>query len=46
MYVNNEMGVVQPLKEISSLARSKGIIFHSDIAQAMGRLPIDLMKQI
>ena len=44
MYVNNEIGVVQPLKEISSLARSKGIIFHSDIAQAMGRLPIDFNK--
>ena len=41
MYVNNEIGVVQPLKEISSLTRSKGIILHSDIAQAMGRLPID-----
>tara|TARA_Y200000002_G_scaffold61561_1_gene46786 strand:- start:175 stop:1359 length:1185 start_codon:yes stop_codon:yes gene_type:complete len=44
MYVNNEIGVVQPLKEISSLARSKGIIFHSDIAQAMGRLPVDFNK--
>ena len=42
MYVNNEIGVVQPIHEISKLTRSKGVIFHSDIAQAMGRLPIQL----
>ena len=42
MYVNNEIGVVQPFQEISKLTRSKGVIFHSDIAQAMGRLPINL----
>ena len=42
MYVNNEIGVVQPLPKISELARKKGVIIHSDIAQAMGRLPIKL----
>jgi cysteine desulfurase len=42
MYVNNEIGVVQPIHEISKRTRTKGVIFHSDIAQAMGRLPINL----
>jgi len=42
MYVNNEIGVVQPIQKISKLAHSKGAIIHSDIAQAMGRLPIQL----
>ena len=42
MYVNNEIGVVQPIHEISKLTRTKGVIFHSDIAQAMGRLPVNL----
>ena len=42
MYVNNEIGVIQPIHEISKLTRTKGVIFHSDIAQAMGRLPINL----
>ena len=44
MYVNNEIGVVQPIQEISKLARTKGAIIHSDIAQAMGRLPVQLEK--
>ena len=42
MYVNNEIGVVQPIQKISKLAHSKGAIIHSDIAQAMGRLPVQL----
>jgi len=42
MMVNNEIGTIQPIKEISNLVKPKGIIFHSDIAQAMGRLPINL----
>ncbi|MGV3743264.1 MAG: IscS subfamily cysteine desulfurase [Burkholderiaceae bacterium] len=44
MLVNNEIGVVQPIDEIGELCRSKGIIFHSDAAQATGKLPIDLQK--
>jgi len=44
MYVNNEIGVVQPIQEISKLAHTKGAIIHSDIAQAMGRLPVQLEK--
>lgn len=42
MMVNNEIGTIQPIKEISKLTKEKGIIFHSDIAQAMGRREIDL----
>ena len=44
MWVNNEIGVIQPIDEIGELCRSKGIIFHSDAAQATGKLPIDLEK--
>jgi len=42
MLVNNEIGVVQPIDEIGELCRSKGIIFHSDAAQATGKVKIDL----
>ena len=42
MLVNNEIGVIQPLKKISEMAKKKGIILHSDVAQAMGRLPVDI----
>lgn len=44
MWVNNEIGVIQPIDEIGELCRSKGIIFHSDAAQATGKTPIDLKK--
>ncbi|WP_293775451.1 IscS subfamily cysteine desulfurase [uncultured Oxalicibacterium sp.] len=44
MLVNNEIGVVQPIDEIGELCRSKGIIFHSDAAQATGKVKIDLEK--
>ncbi len=44
MWVNNEIGVIQPIDEIGELCRSKGIIFHSDAAQATGKTPIDLEK--
>lgn len=44
MWVNNEIGVIQPIDEIGELCRSKGIIFHSDAAQVTGKLPIDLEK--
>lgn len=42
MFVNNEIGVIQPVKEIGELCRQKGIIFHSDAAQATGKVKIDL----
>jgi len=44
MFVNNEIGVVQPIKEIGELCRSKGIIFHSDAAQATGKVHINLAE--
>ncbi len=42
MLVNNEIGVVQPIKEIGELCRKKGIIFHCDAAQATGKVEINL----
>ena len=42
MMVNNEIGVIQPIKEIGEITRSKGIIFHVDAAQATGKVLIDL----
>ncbi|MEG0744695.1 MAG: aminotransferase class V-fold PLP-dependent enzyme, partial [Erysipelotrichaceae bacterium] len=36
MYANNEVGSIQPIKEIGALARSKGILFHTDAVQALG----------
>lgn len=42
MLVNNEIGVVQPIKDIGELCRKKGIIFHSDAAQATGKVEINL----
>ncbi|MFZ6874644.1 IscS subfamily cysteine desulfurase [Undibacterium sp. Di27W] len=42
MWVNNEIGVIQPIAEIGELCREKGIVFHSDAAQATGKVHIDL----
>ncbi|CAB3408188.1 unnamed protein product [Caenorhabditis bovis] len=42
MLVNNEIGVMQPVKEIGALCRSKGVYFHTDAAQATGKVPIDV----
>jgi cysteine desulfurase len=42
MWVNNEIGVIQPIKEVGEITRSKGIIFHVDAAQATGKVEIDL----
>ena len=44
MTVNNEIGVVQPIEEIGKLCRSKRIFFHTDAAQAVGKIPIDVEK--
>ncbi|KAK2739976.1 cysteine desulfurase [Myotisia sp. PD_48] len=42
MTVNNEIGVIQPMKEIGALCRSKKVFFHTDAAQAVGKIPVDV----
>jgi cysteine desulfurase len=42
MAVNNEIGVIQPIEDIGKLCRSKGVLFHTDAAQALGKIPIDV----
>ena len=44
MTVNNEIGVVQPIEEIGKLCRSNKVYFHTDAAQAVGKIPIDVNK--
>ena len=44
MFVNNEIGVIQPIAEIGEICREKGIVFHVDAAQATGKVVIDLTK--
>ena len=41
MYANNEIGTVQPIKEIGAVCREKGVIFHTDAVQAYGQIPIN-----
>jgi cysteine desulfurase len=45
MAANNEIGVLQPIEQIGRLCRERGVIFHTDAAQAVGRVPIDVNKQ-
>jgi cysteine desulfurase len=42
MYGNNEIGVVQPIKEISKIARKHGVLFFTDGTQAVGKIPVDV----
>lgn len=42
MFANNEIGTIQPVKEIGALAKEKGILFHTDAVQAYGQIPIDV----
>lgn len=44
MAVNNEIGVIQPLEQIGKLCRSKKVFFHTDGAQAVGKIPLDVNK--
>lgn len=44
MYANNEIGTIEPVKEIAQIAHSHGIIFHTDAVQAVGNISIDVRK--
>jgi cysteine desulfurase len=44
MYANNEIGTIMPMKEISALAKKKGILVFSDATQAVGKVPVDVNK--
>src|SRR6201998_2868832 len=44
MYANNEIGVVQPIAEIGKIAKEKGVFFHVDGVQAVGKIPVDVQK--
>jgi cysteine desulfurase len=43
MYGNNEIGVIQDIKAISAIAKKKGILFHTDATQAVGKIPVDVL---
>ena len=45
MYANNEIGTIQPVKEIGAIAKEHGVLFHTDAVQAYGQLPIDVMDE-
>ncbi len=42
MHVNNEVGTIQPIEEIGKLAKDRGVIFHSDAVQSVGKIPVDV----
>ena len=42
MHANNEIGTIQPIKEIGALAREKGILFHTDAVQSVGKIPVNV----
>ena len=45
MYANNEIGTVQPIKEIGQIAKEHGVLFHTDAVQAFGQIPIDVIEE-
>lgn len=44
MYANNEVGVIQPVKEIAAIAKKHGVLFFTDATQAAGKIPVDVIK--
>ncbi len=44
MFANNEVGTIQPIKEIASMARKNNIVFHTDAVQAVGKIPINVKE--
>jgi cysteine desulfurase len=45
MYANNEIGTIQPIKEVSDLVHEKGLLLHVDATAAAGKLPVDVQKE-
>ncbi len=43
MYANNEIGVVQPIADIGKIAKEKGVLFHTDAVQAVGKIPVNVI---
>ncbi|MFL9482418.1 IscS subfamily cysteine desulfurase [Chitinophagaceae bacterium LWZ2-11] len=43
MYANNEVGVIQPIREISAIAKNHGALFFTDATQAVGKIPVDVI---
>jgi cysteine desulfurase len=43
MYANNEIGVVQPVAEIGKMAKERGVLFHTDAVQAVGKIPVNVI---
>ena len=44
MYANNELGVIQPVREIGKICRERGVLFHTDGVQAIGKVPVNVNK--
>src|SRR5216683_6402070 len=44
MYANNEIGVIQPVKDIGKICHERGVLFHTDGVQAVGKVPVDVNK--
>lgn len=44
MHVNNEIGAINPIKEVAAVCREKGVTFHSDTVQSIGKIPVDVKE--
>jgi cysteine desulfurase len=44
MFANNEIGTIQPVAEVGRLAKERGVLFHTDATQAVGKIPVDVEK--